>query len=860
MATAEFHAQCLDNLCRICGKRAQTNAQKKKGPAKYCAKYQVKILDFYGVDVSADSTDIHPTKICDQCYRRILNHENSTSTVSVKYGNEKEKACRVTSELWVQHAHNTCAVCSRYLLQSKPGTTIKEARGRPTGIIQAGAELDVETGQLTVHMHSTPARQVGGDKVEIEVQTSPSLLAVISPIVTPPKPPTPIPRSGPSVKQCMQRSLDSPLTKEEERLHTSLTKRKLNFSSDKTVMYCKTRGQPLVFKKLRRSRKTETVSQHVLKKRAQDIASCRRLVSGGSVESCVKQHGVELKSLSKATLQSVCEKAGVKNKFLVTTHQVLAMKTSLGLSWMQCRKQKIYLASLGIKTASEHKQRVDQKLLLGDHLEGGMVKLVTKQDKAPDSKGGIVERSAPYAQVKDLSKFLNSRLDEYNDTGRLTWHGGAIPPDEIWVKMGGDHGGRSFKMALQVLNVTSPNAKENTIATLCFEGKDSDENMERMVGTQREAVQQLMQATWRGKRVRLFLFGDYAFLAKMYGLSGAQGTFGCLWCLIPTSEIQVELGARGRSIGRKLSSMKQDHREFKTKAKGKKTKAALYHNCIRDPLWDVPVRYVCPPYLHILLGIVKRHHDLLESACHDLDASIAKDMAKADVPLDDSLFHQHVQLYKDINELREQRSEAVRQLEAVDETTPLAALIQEEGRLKTRVSQLDASIETSRAAAASNLGLTSGPVTAHLEVILKKHKIEIQAYHSRSFVGNHCSQYLKEPVFTDLCDSIPTKTAELTKNSHIQETAERISSKFKQLACLFSAVHRAVSHCNPIPESDIDDIQDLIDSYLAFYRQHFPMKILPKHHFLEDHATQWIRRWGFGMGFHGEQGGEALHA
>ena len=162
--------------------------------------------------------------------------------------------------------------------------------------------------------------------------------------------------------------------------------------------------------------------------------------------------------------------------------------------------------------------------------------------------------------------------------------------------------------------------------------------------------------------------------------------------------------------------------------------------------------------------------------------------------------------------------------------------------------------------AASNLGLTSGPVTAHLEVILKKHKIEIQAYHSRSFVGNHCSQYLKEPVFTDLCDSIPSKTAELTKNSHIQETAERISSKFKQLACLFSAVHRAVSHCNPIPESDIDDIQDLIDSYLAFYRQHFPMKILPKHHFLEDHATQWIRRWGFGMGFHGEQGGEALHA
>ena len=35
---------------------------------------------------------------------------------------------------------------------------------------------------------------------------------------------------------------------------------------------------------------------------------------------------------------------------------------------------------------------------------------------------------------------------------------------------------------------------------------------------------------------------------------------------------------------------------------------------------------------------------------------------------------------------------------------------------------------------------------------------------------------------------------------------------------------------------------------------------LPKYHFLEDHVVPSIRRWGFGMGFHGEQGAEALHA
>ncbi len=36
---------------------------------------------------------------------------------------------------------------------------------------------------------------------------------------------------------------------------------------------------------------------------------------------------------------------------------------------------------------------------------------------------------------------------------RLTWHDGVIPKDEIWVKLGGDKGGGSFKMNYQLLNV-----------------------------------------------------------------------------------------------------------------------------------------------------------------------------------------------------------------------------------------------------------------------------------------------------------------------------------------------------------------------------------------------------------------------
>lgn len=60
---------------------------------------------------------------------------------------------------------------------------------------------------------------------------------------------------------------------------------------------------------------------------------------------------------------------------------------------------------------------------------------------------------------------------------RLTWHQGTIPEDEIWVKIGGDKGGGSFKMSFQVANISTPNPPENTIVFLMYEGPDSYANL-----------------------------------------------------------------------------------------------------------------------------------------------------------------------------------------------------------------------------------------------------------------------------------------------------------------------------------------------------------------------------------------------
>ena len=38
----------------------------------------------------------------------------------------------------------------------------------------------------------------------------------------------------------------------------------------------------------------------------------------------------------------------------------------------------------------------------------------------------------------------------------------------------------------------------------------------------------------------------------------------------------------------------------------------------------------------------------------------------------------------------------------------------------------------------------SGPVTSHLDIVLREHKICKQAYHGKSFIGNHCHACMKE--------------------------------------------------------------------------------------------------------------------
>ena len=118
------------------------------------------------------------------------------------------------------------------------------------------------------------------------------------------------------------------------------------------------------------------------------------------------------------------------------------------------------------------------------------------------------------------------------------------------------------------------------------------------------------------------MFGDYEFLSKMYGLSGANGKLkrhskhknspycigkhSCLWCHITSTEMQLEpvavtpsedsLSVEGQttripSSHRTLETLQRDHRDFVQKGGGNLKKAKDY-NVISIPFFAIPIDQV----------------------------------------------------------------------------------------------------------------------------------------------------------------------------------------------------------------------------------------------------------------------------
>ena len=81
----DYHKQCLNDVCRICGELLATPKQKVKNPRKrLCVNSQSDILLIYGLNVKDDKDDMHSTYLCNKCYFAIRNIKKRQSVSSIQ--------------------------------------------------------------------------------------------------------------------------------------------------------------------------------------------------------------------------------------------------------------------------------------------------------------------------------------------------------------------------------------------------------------------------------------------------------------------------------------------------------------------------------------------------------------------------------------------------------------------------------------------------------------------------------------------------------------------------------------------------------------------------------------------------------
>eukprot|EP00731_Ephydatia_muelleri_P007500 Em0003g1748a len=221
--------------------------------------------------------------------------------------------------------------------------------------------------------------------------------------------------------------------------------------------------------------------------------------------------------------------------------------------------------------------------MIGDNLEGEVAPFSFKMPT-----GGEEIRGAPLVYVPNLIQKIIQTLEEQDSSARLTWHGGFIPENEIWVKLGGDRGGGIFKATFQIVNVPNPNSVLNTCVFCCFMAGDSTYNLHVALDRYKLQVNKLQGMRWRDFTVKVFLCGDYDFYGKMYGLSGASGCYPCLFCTIHKEDMKIPLSVRGYSPTRSLQSIYENYSEYSAAGFPRKD-AQFYSNCISEPIWDIPL-------------------------------------------------------------------------------------------------------------------------------------------------------------------------------------------------------------------------------------------------------------------------------
>eukprot|EP00731_Ephydatia_muelleri_P002310 Em0001g2310a len=533
----DYHTEQLPLHCRVCGKRLTKSGQKKS--TYECKGFADDLLTAFAINTSTDIAHMHPERFCECCHlsmRRII----------YARAEKVHHKCTLAPFEWEEHRNEGCKVCEHFRVIAKGGNSRKltVGRGRQPGLTpnMVAAHLwniapppvfsrepypplssqnnttVLEELKCVLHCrasdslsHSVPLLLLDGGLVSIEIRPASNLIQLLLKDV---------------LIQCVvchrdvkagyyeDHEFTQSLTPGEEREAAGLLKRAISTSPDQATVQLATEGTPMIFMKLTKARHPTTAAcSRTVKTRCSEMHTARSVISGGEPSALLES---EVLTLNDEEKKSLLEKAGITN-VSISPAEVLAIKTGLTIPWNRLRILRRWLKASGVSLAGEERMRYICRRIVGGNLKGEMALF-----SFPSTSGGEELRVAALVYIPDVVLKVVDLLEENQRTGRLTWHDGVIPASEIWLKLGGDKGGGSFKMNFQIVNVAAPNSVHNTCVFCCFEADDTVTNLHIALDRYKDQVSHLQGMQWRQYTIKLFMCGDYEFITRMYGLSGAS--------------------------------------------------------------------------------------------------------------------------------------------------------------------------------------------------------------------------------------------------------------------------------------------------------------------------------------------------
>ena len=394
---------------------------------------------------------------------------------------------------------------------------------------------------------------------------------------------------------------------------------------------------------------SQNVTKRTLLNRTKQTKEVLGMISGGTAEASTVQMAHVVKSLDEQTHGEILK--SFKSTVTFTPENVAAMKATLNLPWNRLRDNRRWLQTFNVTLASEGKCCDIVKGWLGDALRAEEIPAMVIKNKK------ITYELRAWCYIFKLVGYVLRYLNDLQSNNMLYDHP-FIPSNEIHLKIGGDHGGGSFKMEFQVGNIEKTNKPENTVIFSIAEAKDYKVNIALCVERFKAQIEYFKKVKWQDKEFHVFLFGDYQLLCNLYGLSGASARHPCLWCHIPSGAMVLpKADCEGLHTLRTLETLSEHFHSFQTCYEGNLKNAKHAFNVISRIFFNIPLEQVCIPGLHITLGVYVKLLQHFEYFCKDLDCQIAHLLAQSDEEAIGDEFNAFVDILKEIREVEEKKSD-----------------------------------------------------------------------------------------------------------------------------------------------------------------------------------------------------------